>query len=183
MWGCKRGYRSGFWGIFGACTPIPPVTGLLSSPHHQGCTPMLTEAECRNATCPPYKKLARFYDGGGMYMQVSPRPSICPRQTLIGWPFSCMTFNVAHDGRYERLHVAKRRHVSITAGKTEHISQHWLEPLRSWSTSPGTIPRRLGYRPAGKARAQLLFFEVNDLHFGLLPRVSWQESMKALFRA
>ncbi len=33
---------------------------------------MLTEAECRNATCPPDKKLARFYDGGGMYMQVSP---------------------------------------------------------------------------------------------------------------
>ena len=36
---------------------------------------MLTDAECRNATCPPDKKQARFADSGGMYLQVSPAGS------------------------------------------------------------------------------------------------------------
>jgi integrase len=33
--------------------------------------PMLTDAQCRNAVCPPDKKQARFTDSGGMYLQVS----------------------------------------------------------------------------------------------------------------
>lgn len=36
---------------------------------------MLTDAQCRNATCPPEKKQARFYDAGGLYLQVSPAGS------------------------------------------------------------------------------------------------------------
>jgi integrase len=36
---------------------------------------MLTEAECKKATCPPDKKQARFADSGGMYLQVSPAGS------------------------------------------------------------------------------------------------------------
>ena len=36
---------------------------------------MLTDAECRNATCPLDKKQARFADSGGMYLQVSPAGS------------------------------------------------------------------------------------------------------------
>jgi len=36
---------------------------------------MLTDAECKNAVCPPGKKLARFSDSGGMYLQVSPAGS------------------------------------------------------------------------------------------------------------
>lgn len=36
---------------------------------------MLTDAECRNAKCPPDKKQARFADSGGMYLQVSPAGS------------------------------------------------------------------------------------------------------------
>ena len=35
----------------------------------------LTEAECKNAKCPPDKKQARFSDSGGMYLQVSPSGS------------------------------------------------------------------------------------------------------------
>lgn len=31
---------------------------------------MLTDAECRNATCPAEKKFIRLYDAGGMYLQV-----------------------------------------------------------------------------------------------------------------
>lgn len=36
---------------------------------------MLTEAECKNAVCPPEKKQARYADSGGMYLQVSPAGS------------------------------------------------------------------------------------------------------------
>ena len=36
---------------------------------------MLTDAECRNATCLPDKKQTRFADSGGMYLQVSPAGS------------------------------------------------------------------------------------------------------------
>jgi integrase len=36
---------------------------------------MLTDAQCRNAICPPDKKQARFTDSGGMYLQVSPAGS------------------------------------------------------------------------------------------------------------
>jgi integrase len=36
---------------------------------------MLTDAQCRNAVCPPDKKQARFSDAGGMYLQVSPSGS------------------------------------------------------------------------------------------------------------
>ena len=36
---------------------------------------MLTDAQCRNAVCPPERKQARFADSGGMYLQVSPAGS------------------------------------------------------------------------------------------------------------
>jgi len=36
---------------------------------------MLTDAECKNAVCPPDKKQARFSDSLGMYLQVSPAGS------------------------------------------------------------------------------------------------------------
>jgi len=36
---------------------------------------MLTDAQCKNAICPPDKKQARFSDAGGMYLQVSPAGS------------------------------------------------------------------------------------------------------------
>ena len=36
---------------------------------------MLTDAQCRNAVCPPDKKQFRFTDSGGMYLQVSPAGS------------------------------------------------------------------------------------------------------------
>ena len=37
--------------------------------------PVLTDAHCRNAICPPDRKQARFTDAGGLYLQVSPSGS------------------------------------------------------------------------------------------------------------
>lgn len=36
---------------------------------------MLTDKHCKNATCPPDKKRARFTDSGGLYLEVSPAGS------------------------------------------------------------------------------------------------------------
>lgn len=36
---------------------------------------MLTDAQCRNATCPPEKKRERLSDSGGLYLEVSPSGS------------------------------------------------------------------------------------------------------------
>lgn len=36
---------------------------------------MLTDAHCRNATCPPDKKRERLSDSGGLYLEVSPKGS------------------------------------------------------------------------------------------------------------
>lgn len=36
---------------------------------------MLTDADCKNAACPPDKKQARIYDTGGLYLQTSPSGS------------------------------------------------------------------------------------------------------------
>jgi integrase len=36
---------------------------------------MLTDPECKNATCPPDKNRVRFTDGGGLYLEVSPAGS------------------------------------------------------------------------------------------------------------
>ena len=36
---------------------------------------MLTDAACKNATCPPERKQARYSDAGGLYLQVSPAGS------------------------------------------------------------------------------------------------------------
>lgn len=33
---------------------------------------MLTDAQCRNATCPPDKKRARLTDAAGLYLEISP---------------------------------------------------------------------------------------------------------------
>jgi len=36
---------------------------------------MLTDAQCRNASCPPNKKRARLTDYGGLYLEISPAGS------------------------------------------------------------------------------------------------------------
>ncbi len=33
---------------------------------------MLTDEQCKSATCPPDKKRTRFTDGQGLYLEVSP---------------------------------------------------------------------------------------------------------------
>ena len=40
-----------------------------------GAESMLTDVQCRNASCPPERKQIRFTDAGGLYLQVTPSGS------------------------------------------------------------------------------------------------------------
>lgn len=57
--GAKRRYPLDRW----ICTPSPQLFSTKFMP--------LTDAACRNATCPPERKQARYADSGGLYLEVS----------------------------------------------------------------------------------------------------------------
>lgn len=76
---------------------------------------MLTDAECRNACCPPDKKHARFADSGGLYLQVDLNGSrrwfwkyrlggLEKRLALGGYPIHAKAYQrTTHCRRYIRL--------------------------------------------------------------------------------
>ena len=66
---------------------------------------MLTDAECRNATCPPDKKRARLTDAGGLYLEVSPAGSKRWFQKLY------------RDGTETRLALGSYPAVGLTAAR------------------------------------------------------------------
>lgn len=66
---------------------------------------MLTDAQCRNAVCPPDKKQARFTDSGGMYLQVS----------LAGSKRWFLKYRIA--GAEKQLALGSYPSVSLTAAR------------------------------------------------------------------
>ena len=66
---------------------------------------MLTDAECRNATCSPNKKRSRFTDSGGLYLEVSPAGS-------KRWFWKTYA-----DGKEGRLALGSYPAVSLTAAR------------------------------------------------------------------
>ncbi|MEQ6435411.1 integrase arm-type DNA-binding domain-containing protein [Comamonas sp. w2-DMI] len=66
---------------------------------------MLTDAQCRNATCPPERKQARFTDSGGLYLQVSPNGS-------KRWFYKYRT-----EGKEKQLALGSYPAVSLTAAR------------------------------------------------------------------
>lgn len=66
---------------------------------------MLTDAQCRNAICPPDKKQARFADAGGMYLQVSPAGS---KRWFLKYRI---------DGKEKQLALGSYPDVSLTAAR------------------------------------------------------------------
>jgi integrase len=66
---------------------------------------MLTDAQCRNATCPPDKKRARLTDSGGLYLEVSPAGSKRWFQKIY------------RDGKETRLALGSYPKVSLTAAR------------------------------------------------------------------
>lgn len=66
---------------------------------------MLTDAQCRNAVCPPDKKQVRFSDAGGMYLQVSPNGS---KRWFLKYRI---------DGKEKQLAMGSYPAVSLTAAR------------------------------------------------------------------
>ena len=71
---------------------------------------MLTDAQCRNAVCPPERKQARFTDSGGMYLQVSPAGS-------KRW---FLKYRVA--GAEKQLALGSYPDVSLTAARNARVA-------------------------------------------------------------
>ena len=67
--------------------------------------PMLTDAKCRNATCPPDKARARFTDAAGLYLEISPAGS-------KRWFWKIYT-----DGKEKRLALGSYPAVTLTAAR------------------------------------------------------------------
>ncbi len=66
---------------------------------------MLTDAQCRNATCSPGAKRERYADSGGLYLEVSPAGS---RRWF--WKYR-------KDGKEGRLALGSYPQVSLTAAR------------------------------------------------------------------
>lgn len=66
---------------------------------------MLTDAQCRNATCSPCAKRERYADSGGLYLEVSPAGS---RRWF--WKYR-------KDGKEGRLALGSNPQVSLTAAR------------------------------------------------------------------
>lgn len=66
---------------------------------------MLTDAHCRNATCPPEKKRERLSDSGGLYLEASPSGS-------KRWFWKYRT-----DGKEKRLALGSYPAVGLTAAR------------------------------------------------------------------
>jgi integrase len=72
---------------------------------------MLTDAQCRNATCPPDKKRARFTDSGGLYLEVSPGGS-------KRW-----FMKLYRDGKETRLSLGSYPDVGLTAARKKRDAE------------------------------------------------------------
>jgi integrase len=66
---------------------------------------LLTDAQCRNATCPPDKKRARLTDAGGLYLEVSPAGS---KRWFL---------KIYRDGKETRLALGSYPDVGLTAAR------------------------------------------------------------------
>jgi hypothetical protein len=98
---------------------------------------MLTDAQCRNAVCPPDKKQARFSDSGGMYLQVSPagskrwflkyRVAGVEKQLALGsYPAVALTAaRKARDAAKLQKSEGVRSAASATDRKAEGIGRQW----------------------------------------------------------
>ena len=73
---------------------------------------MLTDAQCRNATCPSDKPRARLADSGGLYLEVTPNGS-----KRWFWKYR-------KDGKEMRLALGNYPAVSLTVDADRKLS-HW----------------------------------------------------------
>ena len=136
-----------------------------SEPLNVKDSPMLTDAACRNATCPPDKKRERLTDSGGLYLEIAPTGSKRwfwkyrtagkeGRLSLGAYPdVALMAARKARDAAKEQhqqgidpvkaRQVARAKASAPSAGTFRKVALEWLAMHRAtWSESHHTRERR-----------------------------------------
>lgn len=118
---------------------------------------MLTDAQCRNATCPPDKRRERLTDSGGLYLEVSPAGSkrwfqklyVSGKETRMALgSYPAVTLTAARKARdaaklkkadgFDPVQARKldRLKQAMSEGETfEHVAREWYGKKSAlWST-------------------------------------------------
>lgn len=126
---------------------------------------MLTDAECRNATCPPDRKQARLSDAKGLYLQVSPKGSRrwfwkyrmagVEKQLALG-SYPDVTLRAAREARdgaklqkseghdpVQARKVAKLKAAAMGANRFAEVARDWYgNHLANWSAGHAIREKR-----------------------------------------
>ncbi|MFC7459784.1 tyrosine-type recombinase/integrase [Hydrogenophaga defluvii] len=121
-------------------------------------TLMLTDAECRNATCPDGKKRARLTDSGGLYLEVSPNGS-----KRWFWKFY-------PDGKESRMALGSYPKVGLPAARKKRDAaklqkSEGIDPVQSRRVD------KLRERVAGDSTLEATAREWLELH-----RLEWSDT-------
>ena len=98
---------------------------------------MLTDAQCRNATCPADKKRARLTDGGGLYLEISPGGSKRWFQKIY------------RDGKESRLALGSYPAVGLTAARRARDTAKILKAEGIDPIQTRKVERLKAMNPAG----------------------------------
>ena len=122
---------------------------------------MLTDADCRNATCPPGLKRRRLTDGGGLYLEVSPAGS-----KRWFWKFY-------PDGKESRLALGDYPDVPLKAAR---LARDDARKTRQEGINP--VQKRKADKLLGAASAATTFEAVaREFHASKAP--GWSETHAA----
>lgn len=119
---------------------------------------MLTDAQCRNATCPPDKKRARLTDAGGLYLEVSPAGSKRWFQKIY------------RDGKETRLALGSYPEVGLTAARKKRDATK-LQRAEGIDPVQARKVEKLRERVAGDNTLETTGREWLELH-----RLEWSDS-------
>jgi len=121
---------------------------------------MLTDAQCRNATCPPDKKRARLTDAGGLYLEISPAGS---KRWFL---------KIYRDGKETRLALGSYPAVGLTAARkkrdaaklqksegTDPVQARKVDKLRERVAGDNTL------EATGRQWLELHRLEWSDTHY------------------
>jgi integrase len=114
--------------------------GLKTTPNRgtkERGTPMLTDAQCRNATCPADKKRVRLTDSGGLYLEISPGGSKRWFQKIY------------RDGKETRLALGSYPTVGLTAARRARDAAKLQKAEGTDPIQARKVGKLKGVNPAG----------------------------------
>lgn len=120
--------------------------------------PKLTDVDCRNASCPPEKKHRRLNDGGGLYLEVSPKGS-----KRWFWKYTLA-------GVEKRLALGSYSDVSLSAARRERNSAKEGKSLGTDPVQAKKVAKLKALIPADET------FKAVALEWHALKKESWGQA-------